>query len=135
MLIMLVLVVGYLVCVSGGTSFVNMDLALAIFPVPLKPVKDGCHSKALVAFAGINVKQRNTILGLCNWIYFIIMLCNLLKDKGWASDVTHLAKVTQFQLHAASSEGSGSQWSLVFQILPHLCSHLKMSFVVYLYLP
>ena len=37
MLMMLVLVVGYLVCISSGISFVNMDQALAIFSMFLKP--------------------------------------------------------------------------------------------------
>ena len=59
---LMMLAVGYLVCVSGGTSFVNMDQALAIFLMVLKPgwlYWLGCHSEAAVAFAGTDRKLTN----------------------------------------------------------------------------
>ena len=37
MLMMLVLVVGYLVYISGWTDFVSMNLVLAVFPMLPKP--------------------------------------------------------------------------------------------------
>ena len=58
--VMLVLVAGYPTSVVGGTSFVNLDQALAIFQMLLKPgwlsKTAGCRSEAETVFAGTNVK-------------------------------------------------------------------------------
>lgn len=66
---LMMLVVGYLASISGGTSCAKLDQALAILPM-LPKLEYRCHSEAEV-FAGTSVKLTNKVwlyFRFCNWI-------------------------------------------------------------------
>ena len=133
--VMLVLVAGYPTSVVGGISFVNLDQALAIFQMLLKPgwlsKTAGCRSEAETVFAGTNVKLTSegrpylgSAIGSSSYVKQFVEE----KVKGWSSDVTLLAKVAQSQPHGAYSafaKGLASRWIYVSRTIPDIATLLQ----------
>ena len=110
MLMMLVLVEGYLVYISGRTDFASMDLVLAVFPMLPKP---GWLQKidVILKLRVHLLAPKLSLLVKDSLIWALQLDLRSLyvrqfaeqKVKGWSSDVTYLAKVAQSQPHTAYS--------------------------------
>ena len=82
-------------------------------------------------FAGTNVKLTSegrpylgSAIGSSSYVKQFVEE----KVKGWSSDVTHLAKVTQSQPHAAYSafaKGLASRWIYVSCTIPDIATLLQ----------
>ena len=94
-------------------------------------MKDRCHSEADVVFAGTNVKLTNegqpyldSAIGSSLYVRQLFEG----KVKGWSSDVTLLARITQSQpyaAHSAFTKGLASRWVYVSRTVPDVVTFMQ----------